>query len=335
MSPPDATAAELAPAPTVTRLLRDATNRAILAALVDEPGQLDLPALQSRATPDAPGRFLRDRLRLLADQGIVERAPAPAARRGAAASALWTLTPAGRDLQRIHAVVTRIVVRAGAARLAQSATLRERAVETALDALADPAVLRILDRLAASPTPLDPSDLEEQCRPVTRRTLYRRLRVLQDEGVVTRLVTHEVPRRTHYALQDRWRPVAGALLLAAWWESRHGLDRSAAFRLSPLLHLVAPIARPAKEAAGVVRWVVGDQDAPTDVLATTVAGSQLTIGEQAASGSGAVVELRGSAGAWPAALVTDDRSALQIEGDGALGAAAISALRAALLSYVR
>jgi DNA-binding HxlR family transcriptional regulator len=327
--------ADLAPAPTVTRLLRDPTNRAVVGLLAESETPLDVPDIQSRVLPDVPGRFLRDRLRSLADLGIVERATSTGASAG---GAVWRLSAAGRDLHRIHAVITRIVVRAGAPKIAQSTPRRERAVEAALDALADPALLRVLDRLAAADAPLDPADLEEQCRPVTRRTLYRRLRILQDEGVVARLVTHEVPRRTHYALQDRWRPIAGVLLLANWWELRHGPQHESSFALSPLLHLVAPITRTAKDTAGTVRWIVGAPDAPYDRVTTLCEGGQLRMngGEHALDHPRAVdAEIVATGTHWAAALVTDDRTHLTISGDATLADAAITSARSALLSYVR
>lgn len=334
MATPEPAHAELGSAPTVTRILRDAANRAVLSALDearDEP--LDIATLQSRALPEAPGRFVRDRLRMLADYDIVERA-AEGDHRTVGATSAWTLTSAGRDLHRIHALIARIVTRAGAPKVVASGHRRDRAVETALDALADPAMLRILSRLAAAPEPLDPDALEVECRPVTRRTLYRRLRVLQDEGIVVRLVTHEVPRRTHYALHDRWRPVAGVLLLAAWWELRHGPARDTSLDLATLLHLVAPIARVPRGLAGSGAWVVAADGREITRVAVRLRDGHIQIDESARP-EGDSVTVTGQPLAWAAALVTDDRSGLEIVGEQPIADGALAGVRAALLAYVR
>lgn len=337
MSPPPLGTTDLGPAPTVTRILRDPSNRAIIATLAEERDEpLDVAGLQSRALPSSPVRFLRDRLRHLAEVGVVERA-AERGPRAAGATATWELTAAGRDLHRIHALIVRIVTRAGAPRVAASPHRRELAVEAALDALADPPTLRIMSELASSPDPLDPDALEELCAPVTRRTLYRRLRILQDEGLVSRLVTHEVPRRTHYALQDRWRPVAGVLLLSAWWELRHGLGRATTFDLALLLHLVAPVAKVGRAHEGrVTCTVVGEGGAPLAALALDLRGGQVCAVPLEPNASVADdAAISGTPLAWAAALVTDARSDLAITGSNDLADAAILSARAALLAYVR
>lgn len=333
MSPPPSGSNDLGHAPTVTRLLHDAANRTIIAALAEDREEpLDLAGLQAHALPSSPVRFLRDRLRQLADAGVVsrveERGP-----RATGATATWALTHAGRDLHRIHAVIVRIVTRAGAPRVAASTRRRDAAVEAALDALADPATLRILRELAGTEEPLDPDALEAACAPVTRRTLYRRLRVLQDEGLVSRLVTHQVPRRTHYALQDRWRPVAGVLLLSSWWELRHGADHTAELDLALLLQLVAPVAK--TRAQGITVCTVSDATEPAGVL-LELAGGQLRAQRQS---SGSAVQpdatISGTGLAWAAALVTDARDGLTISGTPELADATIASVRAALLAYVR
>jgi DNA-binding HxlR family transcriptional regulator len=335
MSATEPAPVHLGSAPTVTRILRDPTNRGIIGLLGEEKGRsLDVAELQSKALPDAPSRFLRDRLRLLADLGVVERGP-EAYPRVVGATSAWTLTPAGRDLHRIHAVISRIVTRAGAPKVAGSSIRRDRAIEAALDALADPAMLVILGTLAAAPGAIDPDALEEACRPVARRTLYRRLRVLQDEGLVTRLVTHEVPRRTHYVLQDRWRPVAGVLLLSAWWELRHGPPGTASIDLTTLLHLVAPVARSPRGTVGSTRWTLttGGETQTTEV---SLGDGGLHVDDAPASPAPAPgATIAGPPLGWAAALVTDDRSGLTIEGDAALADAAITSARAGLLAYVR
>lgn len=333
MSPPQFASADLGPAPTVTRILRDPTNRLIIATLAEERDRpLDVAGLQAHALPDSPVRFLRDRLRQLAERGVVEREAEPTPRT-AGATSTWVLTPAGRDLHRIHAVIVRIVTRAGAARVTASGHRQDLAVEVALDALADPSTLRIVQQLAASGDPMDPDALESACHPVTRRTLYRRLRVLQDEGLVNRLVTHEVPRRTHYALHDRWRPVAGVLLLAAWWELRHGATSDPSFDLPLLLHLVAPVAKAPRGRDGTVRCTVTSPAAdPSDVrLQIREGGLRLP----AAGSIGEAATIVGTPLAWAAALVTDARGDLEISGDADLADALITSARAALLAYVR
>ncbi len=331
MSAPESPASPyLGAAPTVTRILRDAPNRAIIATLGEAKGRvLDITDLQSRALPDAPSRFLRDRLRVLAELGVTERVAEPGRAPGATSS--WTLTPAGLDLHRLYAVVSRIVIRAGAPNLAATPLRGERAVEAALDGLADPAILRVIACLAAADAPLAPDALEELCRPVTRRTLYRRLRTLQDDGLVNRLVTHEVPRRTHYALNDRWRPVAGVLLLAAWWELRHGREGGASLDLPTLLHLVAPVSKAPKELHGTTNWSIDEQGDST--VRVSLSGGSLRVSTAPAEPADAT--LAAPALAWAAALVGDDRSGLRISGDARLADAAIRSARAALLAYVR
>lgn len=333
MSPPPSGSSDLGPAPTVTRLLRDPANRTIIGALAeDRPEPLDVAGLQAHALPSSPVRFLRDRLRHLAEAGVVARTEEHGPR-AAGATATWALTPAGRDLHRIHAVIVRIVTRAGAPRVAASTVRRDAAVDAALDALADPPTLRILEELAGADEPLDPDALEAACHPVTRRTLYRRLRVLQDQGVVSRLVTHQVPRRTHYTLQDRWRPVAGVLLLSSWWELRHGADRNPELNLRLLLQLVAPVAK--TRAQGSVACVVTDGTSRTPVRLELGGGHVHARhgGADRALEDGATAE--GTALAWAAALVTDARDAMTITGDAELAGSAIASIRAALLAYVR
>jgi hypothetical protein len=178
---------------------------------------------------------------------------------------------------------------------------------------------------------MDPDALEDACRPVTRRTLYRRLRILQDEGLVGRLVTHEVPRRTHYAIQDRWRPVAGVLLLSAWWELRHGAQETQTFDLALLVHLVVPVAKVARAQSGSVTATVINGAEQASVRIEVRDGHLHT---SALSGS-ADAEAVGSALAWATALVTDDRAALTITGSADLATAVIASVRAALLAYVR
>jgi DNA-binding HxlR family transcriptional regulator len=336
MSPPHSASADLGPAPTVTRILRDPTNRLIIATLAEERDlPLDVAGLQAHALPDAPVRFLRDRLRQLAESGVVEREAEPTPRTPGA-TATWVLTPAGRDLHRIHAVIVRIVTRAGAARVTASGHRQDLAVEIALDALADPPTLKIVQQLAAAGDPMDPDALEAACHPVTRRTLYRRLRILQDEGLVDRLVTHEVPRRTHYALHDRWRPVAGVLLLAAWWELRHGAGRAPSFDLPLLLHLVAPVAKSPRGRDGLVSCTVTAPETPDAVDAHVrlrVGDGGLRLPAPEATDHDAAIS--GTPLAWAAALVTDARGELTISGDADLADALITSARAALLAYVR
>lgn len=333
MSPPPSASADLGPAPTVTRILRDPTNRLIIATLAEERDRpLDVAGLQAHAFPEAPVRFLRDRLRQLAESGVVERDAAPTPRT-AGATSTWVLSAAGRDLHRIHAVIVRIVTRAGAARVTASGHRQDLAVEVALEALADPSTLRIVQQLAASGNPMDPDALEAACAPVTRRTLYRRLRVLQDEGLVDRLVTHEVPRRTHYALHDRWRPVAGVLLLAAWWELRHGATSQPSFDLPLLLHLVAPVAKSQRGRDGLVRCTVtAPASDPSEVRLQLRDGGLRLPGPSAGDDDAAIA---GTPLAWAAALVTDARGELEITGDADLADALITGARAALLAYVR
>lgn len=320
----------LGAAPTVTRLLGDASNRALISALASLGDRAtEVAELQARALPDTPVRFVRDRLRALSQASVVARPD------GGSGSG-WLLTPAGQDLHRIYAVATRIVARAGGGVVAATPTPtfeHEHAVNAALQALSDPAVLLIVGQLASASTPLDPDELEHACEPIARRTLYRRLRVLQDEGLVERLVTHQVPRHTHYAINDHWRPVAGVLLLASWWELRHVPEGAAALDLLTLLALVAPVAAAPRGTAGVVQCRVDDPVAAPPIAAHLADGG-LQI-RRAAAEVPHDAAIGGTSRAWAAALVAGDRAGLTIEGDATLADACIASVRAALLAYVR
>ncbi len=335
--------------PSAIHVLADPVNRAVVLALGEAHDQgIESLVVTEEALADATPRLIRSRLRDLERAGIVEAASA-----GPNQPRQWLLTTAGRDLFRLHALMTRIVLRASRLPAASPPVLRERAVAAALSAFADPVVMQITRVLAAASGPIGPTALEEGCQPVARRTLYRRLTPLLEAGVVERTSGRTVPRTTFYALTDRWRPTAAVPMLAAWWESRHWSETPgfAPSSFAGVLQAALPLARMEGVHHGKrVLWRVTDADgAPLasgalavdgDRLRAVAAGHEsLGVGDDASSGSDSeaiiVSEVSGSAMAWGAAMVSDRRDDLILSGDATVTQAAIAAVRAVLLAYVR
>lgn len=316
-------------------VLADAVSRAIVVALGEAHDHgVEALVVTEEALADATPRLIRTRLRELERAEIVEPAVA-----GPNQPRHWRLTTAGRDLFRLHALMTRIILRAYRLPAGSPPVLRDRAVSTALATFADPVAMQIVRVLAGASAPLGPSALEEGCAPVARRTLYRRLSPLLDSGVVERTSGRTVPRTTFYGLTDRWRPTAAVPMLAAWWESRHwsatpGLD---AANFAGVLQAVLPLARIEGDYDGKrLTWRVMSQPEATGGL--VVEGDRLQVAGAADDGdseAGSDAILAGTPHTWGAAMVSDRRSELEIAGDDALAQAAITAVRAVLLAYVR
>jgi DNA-binding HxlR family transcriptional regulator len=311
-----------------TAVLADRASRAVLLTLGEARDQaLSVELITDRSPVDASRRLIRDRVRELGDAGIVSST-------GHGPSISWSLTPAGQDLYRLHALITRIVVRATDLDPRTPPSARERAVELTLAALSDPVVVQITRALAAEQR-LDPLTLEQRCYPTPRRTLYRRLTPLVTAGAVVRATSHEVPRHTHYELADRWRPATAILMLTAWWEWRHpeALDSSPPADLEGVLFGILPITPRVHAPDGaLMRCVVTDAGAAgLPLLRVNDGALELTSGEVEAP---ADVTVTGSPRAWTSALVTDQTDGLLIEGDTSFARTILTAIRNALLRYV-
>lgn len=325
-----------APHPSATARLADPTTRGILRALGEASGTPLTSAMIADRHPQMPtARLIRDRLRDLEQGGIVETIHGhhDAARSGS--ELFWQLTVPGMELYRLGALIARIVLQAMGIETTATPETRERIVHTTLGAMADPQTMRVGRVLASARGPLDPSELERLCAPTPRRTLYRRLSLLVDAGVVKRETTREVPRRTRYQLVERWRPVAGALLLAAWWELRHDKaeERGRSFDLSGLLRVALPSVRLRDgHRPGRLRWQVTDGERVVSEVDVEARGGGL---EQPANEATPDATAAGTPRAWASALVTDHTDDLAIDGDAALVNDVLTALRAAALRYLR
>lgn len=316
-------------------LLADDASRAVLLALGEPPPDGDAGwAITEQPLPGLTPRVIRERLRDLERSGlaeIVERGPA-----NGGAPSLWGLTTAGRDLFRLQALIARIVARASEPKAVARRTAEERAIGQTVGWFADPVTVQILRALAIAGEPLGPVSLEQAVDPVPRRTLYRRLTPLLDEGAVVRITGHTVPRSTWYELGDRWRPAAAIPVLCTWWESRHWTDEGPSTTFDPegVIHTIAPLVRlDRKRPARDVRLGFGGP-ATQRSLVLRVSGDRISTG---VSSDAPDVDATASGGdtAWAAALVTDGSGRLQLDGDADLARAVIIAIRAALLTYVR
>lgn len=318
---------------SATALLADRGTRAIVVTLGDARGTpMSAGAIVAASHVDATPRLIRDRLRELERAGILvvdDAAPVdydPGMH--------WALTASGHDLYRLLSLMSRVVVNAAGFDDAVASTVRDRAVEETLIALSDPIAVRIIGSLAGEDH-LDPVALERHVAPTPRRTLYRRLDLLVGGGVVVRETTRGVPRRTRYALSDRWRPAAVLLLLSAWWEGRHLAltGKAAVIDIEGPLRVVLPNVRAARVRAGAhVRWVVR-QGEDTERLVLTARGGRLSVVSSADEPVDA--ELSGPPEAWTAGLIADQRDGLQVSGDAKVAFDLFDDVRAALLAYVR
>lgn len=313
-------------------MLADRASGAIIAALGDaQPAALSASEIVANAPLDVPLRLrlVRDRLRELERGGVVAAADVDPELHGSGLH--WRLTAAGRDLRRLQSLVEHVVLDAMGLPERAPAPTRARAVEAALRALADPVVVRVLTALSAA-TALSPTALEERCRPVARRTLYRRLDRLVSAGVVARQTTRGVPRRTTYAIAPAWRQAAVLSLLGAWWETRHRGTAEADLE-SPLRIVLpaVPIRRLAPEAR--VRWIVEQGDATQDLLLAREDDHLAALPHDGDTAADATVS--GDVRAWAAALVADEQDGLRVEGDAALARGLLDAVRAALFASVR
>ncbi len=277
---------------------------------------------------------MRDRLRGLDRAGIavaVERST------GHSGPTLWALSPAGRDLFNLYALLERIATHAAELPASAPPSLRTEAIDTALGTLADPVAVKVVQALALAPRPLDPPALEAAVTPVPRRTLYRRLSPLVEAKVVQRIVGRTVPRSTTYALSDRWRPVATMPVLSAWWESRHfdEVEIGDPSHVHAVLQALAPlVAAPARARSGqVLRWTVAAPESVSITGLLRFEGGQVIAAPD--DGSSATATAGGPGAAWASALVTDRTDGLEITGESALARDTLAALRAALLSYIR
>ncbi len=239
------------------------------------------------------------------------------------------------ELYRLGSLIARIVLQAMKIDGTASQETRERIVQTTLSAMSDAQTIRVGRVLASASGPLDPTELEELCAPIPRRTLYRRLSLLVDAGVVQRETTREVPRRTRYQLVERWRPVAGALLLSAWWELRHDKaeERGRSIDLAGVLSVALPTVRLRDQhRAGRLRWQVTDGETVVSEVDLIAHGGTL---EQPSSSGTPDATAAGNPRAWATALVTDHTEDLSISGDEHLVHDVLTALRAAALRYLR
>lgn len=312
-------------------LLADPVNAVIISTLGERRAEpLTAPALAERELVGVAPRLVRDRMRQLERHGIVAATDHETA--GTSKRSRWALTVAGRDLFSLQSVMTRIVTHAARLPAAAAPDTRHRLVSRVLSELADPIVIALLRALAAGPA--GPTTLEDACAPTPRRTLYRRLGTLVDAGVVRRTTTHEVPRRTSYELDERWRPVVSILLLSAWWEWRHaGTQQSAmASDLEGLLLGIMPlvrVARPRQDSC--VRFVVAADDHEGGMTLRCQQARLVPAGDAATP----TATVAGHPSAWASALVNDRREELAFSGDAALAGEFLSAVRGAVLAYVR
>lgn len=322
---------------SATELLADRANRIVIVALAEAAEPLRATQIAERWTTDASPRQLRDRVRALERMGILEAAEGGGPPR-ITIGPRWTLSAAGRDLYHLLSLMTRIAESAAALRDDTPPAIRERIVGLVLKAMADPVVVQINRCLATGPH--DPVALEEGCRPIARRTMYRRLEMLVGYGVVTRRTTRRIPRRTIYELADRWRPVVTVLLLSAWWGWRHDSpgDPVHTNDLVGLLRGILPNVRlrDARDHARL-RWAV-EVDGDERPVTLEVRGDRLTlVCPQPGPNDPHPVEVSvgGPPDAWATALVTNDREGLDIRGDAELSRECGDAVRAALLAYLR
>lgn len=319
----------------ITTLLADRPTHTIVQLLGDARARgQEAVAVTEQPVGDATPRLIRDRLRGLERAGIVEaieRAPA-----NGGAPSLWALTNAGRDLYRLEALMARIVTRAADLPPTVRAAARDEAFTQTLTTLTDASSVALLRTLAMAAEPLDPVALEIACQPVPRRTLYRRLTGLVEQGVVTRIAGRTVPRSTRYELVERWRPVAAVPVLGAWWESRHWTapQPSDLAALEGLLGAILPLVRLDRSHDGKrIAWSI-------DATLGHASGTILVRGEEVAAtvpsmAGTAEATISGSPAAWSTALVTDRTDDLIVTGDPAFARDAIGAVRASMLAYVR
>ncbi|MBO9533946.1 MAG: hypothetical protein J7513_13330 [Solirubrobacteraceae bacterium] len=315
-------------------LLADAPTRAILLTLGEASSRGgEAFAVTEHPFPGITPRLVRDRLRGLERAGIavaVERST------GHGGPTLWALSPAGRDLFNLYALLDRIATHAAELPATAQPERRTVAVDTALGTLADPVAVKVVQALALADRPLDPPALELAVTPIPRRTLYRRLSPLVEAKVVHRIVGRTVPRSTTYALNDRWRPVATMPVLSTWWESRHwdDVEISDPEGVHGVLHALAPlVARPAQAKPGqAMRWTI-------EQPAGRITGLLLFDGDHVIAARDdqrdALAQATGAPAAWASALVTERITGLEIAGDAALARDTLAGVRSALLSYIR
>ncbi|MFN8174283.1 MAG: helix-turn-helix domain-containing protein [Solirubrobacteraceae bacterium] len=198
----------------------------------------------------------------------------------------------------------------------------------ALDVVGDKWTLLIVRDLAGGPRRF--VELQRTLPGISTEQLRSRLNRMVADGLLTRRRYREVPPRVDYELTDRARelfPVLAALArwgqAWAWGEPRTGecIDVGAILRLAPGL------IRARRGTRGTVEATVTDRsrDPSSRAYALRFAAGEVTLAEREAPDAEARVS--GSERAWIAALGPGaDRSALRIEGDGALAAALLDGL---------
>lgn len=321
-------------------ILGDSANRIVLTTLGAARGRpLTAASINERFPASTTPRFVRDRIRFLVRSGLVQPAAPAAGRALDDAPARWVLTSAGDEAVSLLSLMSRIAAHGADIDASTAAVIRERALSDALGAFTDPVAVTAL-RVLAAHGPLDPSALEAGCDPIPRRTLYRRLDTLVSMGAVVRSTTRRVPRSTEYAMADRWRPTVAIMLLGVWWDIRHPelAGEGSALDLGGLIVAVAPSIRlPPSQGAGrlALDTIDGAGLHRTVLDVTGTAVRVIPDPADAASGIATRTVVRGDTEAWTAAIVNDRRALLEIVGDEALGNAVLTALRTALLSYIR
>jgi DNA-binding HxlR family transcriptional regulator len=94
-------------------------------------------------------------------------------------------------------------------------------LDRALDLVAPRWTSRIIERLAEAHAPLRFNELERRARPISEKELAKRLRDLEDAGVVRRTVHAEVPPRVEYELTGSGRALVRPLAELARWAEEH------------------------------------------------------------------------------------------------------------------
>jgi hypothetical protein len=157
--------------------------------------------------------------------------------------------------------------------------------------------------------------------------------------VVERHVTHEVPRRIRYELGDRWRPLVVLLVLAAWWEWRHGGpdDHALASDLEGLGYAIAPLVHAPTALEGArIRWIADAADSTSTVIFVASGGRLRAHGAESALPSGAEdAHVSATPGEWCTALISGGHEGLRVTGDAALAIRLGTAVRDVLLRPLR
>jgi hypothetical protein len=184
---------------------------------------------------------------------------------------------------------------------------------------------------ALSGDPLQPSELERRLK-IPRSTLYARLRLLAEVGLLRHGERTSFPRIVEYGLTDPGRVVSARRILTDRRQRRElapdGHQRGE--ELADVLRLLAPVARAPAEVEGTCALRKRRPHRRALELWIVARGGRLELCEQGPPQSRPAASITASSPSWDDALLSGVADGLRVSGDRTLAEAALEALRETL-----